>query len=135
MLSYLGISGTALQAQRTRMNVIANNLANMNVIGSTDGRFEPYRRKLVVFEPRAALDGDPLQGVSVKSVEDDPAEFRLESKPGHPYADAQGYVLAPNVNPMIEMVDMIEATRAYEANVTAMESTKSLFGASLRILA
>ena len=135
MLSGLEISGSALMAQRRRMDVIANNMANMDVVGKTDGSLLPYRRKLVVFEPQPPGPGKPFQGVRVKEVADDPQDFRVEHKPEHPYADAKGYILASNVNPMIEMVDMIAATRAYEANVTAMDATKSMFATSLRILA
>ena len=135
MLHALDISASALEAQRLRMEVISNNLANVETTRASraaDGGFLPYRRRQTVFQ--AALDGT-LGGVRVVRIEEDGSDFRLKHDPKHPDADAQGYVRLPNVDPLLEMVDLMEASRAYEANITAMDAAKSIAASSLRILA
>lgn len=134
MLEALDISASALAAQRKRTEVIAQNVANAHTTRDAFGRVNPYRRKDVVFQ--VGVPGrDAVRGVHVSSVVADRAPFRLEHNPGHPDADADGWVKMPNVSPVVEMVNMIEASRAYELNVTAMDVTKGLFSAALRILA
>lgn len=134
MLDALDVSASALAAQRMRTQVIANNLANSHTTRDALGRLNPYRRQDVVF--RVGSPGKPgTPGVHVEKVVTDLAPFRLEHDPGNPDADAAGFVQMPNVNPVVEMVNMMDATRAYELNVTAMDATKGLFSAALRILA
>lgn len=133
-LSALDISASGLYAERTRMNVIANNLANSNSTRTPEGG--PFRRQLVILQGvEAKVPGDIAGlGVSVKGVVDDQSPFPLIYDPGHPDANADGYVAMPNVNVVEEMVDMITALRAYEANITAIDTNKSIFRAALDIL-
>ena len=134
MFDSLDISASALLAQRTRMDTIAGNIANMNTLTDAAGRNNPYRRRFVLFAP--GQPNDPTKsGVHVKSVELDRSAFRKEYQPGHRLADKDGYVAHPNMDLGIEMVNAIEASRAYEANVTAMEVSKAMFNASLRLIA
>lgn len=140
MLRTLDVSASALEAERVRMNVIAHNLANANTTRATrraDGSFEPYRRRLVTFAARPMERGrDRLHvGVRATSIIEDLGPFRMEWDPSHPDADADGNVFLPNVDPIVEQVDMLEASRAYEANITAMEVTKSLMAQTGRIIA
>ena len=132
--SALAISGAGLAAQRIRLNVLAENLANAETTRTADGG--PYRRKLVVFGSDAGSSfGDSLEAARVKVVEvresDEP--LRRVHQPSHPDADPAGYVALPNVNPLLEMVDLLAATRAYEANVTAIQSAKSMATKALEI--
>ena len=139
LFSNFEISGSGLSAQRLRMDVVSNNIANLNTTRSTEGG--PYRRQRVVFEARkedafillpgasasASTAGTRLgSGVRVTGVSPDPAPAKLVYDPGHPDADAKGYVAMPNINLVNEMVDLISATRAYEANVAAINSAKSM---------
>ena len=134
----LNVSATGLAAERTRMDVTAENLANAQ---STGG----YRRKDVVLRQagegfagalRAAGSAGSAapRGVEVAAVVEDTTPNRRIYDPGHPDADAQGYVELPNVNPVTEMVDLIAASRAYEANVTALQTAKSVFTKTLELL-
>lgn len=128
-LGAFNISASGMSAERFRMEVVANNIANASVTRTSDGG--PYRRKEVVFE--TALDagamgrGDDsfsssLSGVRVAEVVDDSSEHPRDYRPGHPDADADGFVTLPNVQLPIEMVNLITATRAYEANLKAAQS-------------
>lgn len=125
----LNISASALSAQRTRLNVIAENLANANTTKTVQGG--PYRRRVARLEseapPFASLlpDQQSLRGVKVTGVATLP-ETRRAFLPGHPDADHDGYVEMPNINPVMEMTDMMAATRAYEANVSAIQAMKSM---------
>ena len=119
----INASSSALDAQRTRMEVAVSNLANAESTRSADG--QPYRRREVVLESQsfaAGLDGDPTQpaGVKVAAVLEDQSEFRRRYEPSHPDADAEGFVAVPNVDVPEEMVDMLGAARAYQANLTAI---------------
>ncbi|MGD9570740.1 MAG: flagellar basal body rod protein FlgC [Thermoleophilia bacterium] len=146
MYAALGISATGLAAERLRMDVIASNLANAD---STNGVGDAYRRRVVTMGqapggaqfalPRpAGIESTPgaadLHGVAVTGIVEDPTPLRRVYEPGHPEADADGYVTRPNVNTVTEMVDMVAATRAFQANVTAFEATKSMARDSLRII-
>jgi len=132
MFDTLDISGSALQAQRARMDSIAQNMANLNSTRNARGELAPYRRKFPVF--MAGRQGDPSKpGVRVQIRED--SSVRLVKDPGHPDADASGYVRYPNIDWAVEMVNALEASRAYEANVTTMEVSKAMLNASLRLLA
>ena len=116
------IAASALRAQQARMRVIAENLANANSTAREAGG-DPYRRQVAIFEP-AKIDAG--QGVRMSRVEADPSEFRTEYEPGHPSADAEGYVKLPNVNTLVEAMDMREAQRAYEANLNVIETARSM---------
>jgi len=142
MFSSLDISASALFAQRVRMDVIAQNIANANTTRTETG--EPYRRKVVLFEERKSDFSDILNnkinnqssssgGVRVKAIIEDNSPFKKVYDPSHPDADQNGYVNMPNVDTVIEMVNMIEASRAYEANLNAMSITKSLISKSFDI--
>jgi flagellar basal-body rod protein FlgC len=129
----LDISASGLNAQRARMDVIAENLANANTTRGVDGR--PYQRKEVVLEQGGGSSFEQvLDGVKVAGVVADPSPARRVYDPSHPDADGQGYVSLPNVTPVTEMVDMITASRGYEADVQAMNQAKQMFLKALEIL-
>ena len=134
MFGSLDISTSALVAQRTRLNVIAANMANSNSIYDDKGNYAPYRRRITVFAP-----GDPTtgskDGVHVKQIMLDDAPFRKVFEPSNPNASADGYVDYPNISPVMEQINALEASRAYEANLVAAEATKSMMQASLRLIA
>lgn len=121
--STMQVSASGLQAQSLRMRVIAENLANQDSVASTPGG-NPYRRRVVTFQPD--IEGSEPKGVKVQGIQSDNSAFTRVYKPGHPAADAQGYVLMPNVNGLVETADMQEAQRSYEANLTSIEAAKSL---------
>ena len=132
--SSFDISASGISAQRARMDVIANNIANADTTRTPEGG--PYRRQRVTFEAayQQALGNRAVpSGVSVANVTQDPTDFISVYDPGHPDADKSGYVQKPNVNVVEEMVDMISATRAYEANVTAMNATKTMIAAGIEM--
>ena len=126
------VSASGMYAQRERMNTIASNMANANTTRTQEGG--PYRRKDVVFAVEPAQGGQSdLEGVKVKEVVQDSAPPVLVYDPGHPDADANGYVAMPNINVIEEMVNMMMATRAYEANVTAFNLSKGMLLKTLDI--
>ncbi|MEN3284035.1 MAG: flagellar basal-body rod protein FlgC [Solirubrobacteraceae bacterium] len=132
----LDASGSALSAERLRMDVTAENLANAQSTRGSNGT-GPYKRKEVVLEQAGSSFADSLQaarGVRVAGIVEDSTPPRRVYDPGHPDADAQGYVTMPNVNTVTEMTDLIGASRAYEANVTAMQTAKSMFARTLDLL-
>lgn len=136
MFGGIDASASGLTAERLRMDVISNNIANANTTRTAEGG--AYRRRVVVFEPRneetspfaqalsKELEAEAGQGVRVKGIVADDAPGRAVYNPGHPDADQNGYVAMPNLNIVSEMVDMITASRAYEANVTAINTAKSM---------
>jgi flagellar basal-body rod protein FlgC len=133
-------SGSGLSAERLRMDVTAENLANAQSTRTANGS-GPYRRKTVALEQAGAgaptSFADSLQaarGVRVAGIVEDPTPLRKVYDPGHPDADKDGYVTMPNVNTVTEMTDLIGASRAYEANVTAMQTAKSMFTRTLDLL-
>ncbi len=135
----LDISASGLTAERVRMDIIANNIANANTTLSVNG--EPYKRKSVVLASRTDTSfSNDLQeniknmGVEVIKIVDDTAPPKLKYDPSDPNADANGFIRLPNVNVLNEMVDMISATRSYEANATAIESTKSMVKSAFEII-
>ncbi len=159
-LSSFDISGYGLSAERTRMNIISSNIANANTTRTAEGG--PYRRREVIFkavsfddtlnralgrelhlkEDENALD-DPLQPrfptpplstVVVDKIVRDDSPFKLRFDPENPDADENGYIQLPNINPVIEMSDLIEATRAYQANVSAFQSTKNIAQSAIDML-
>ena len=131
------VSASGLSAQRARMNVAASNLANAQTTQAAGGG--PYKRRDVVLSATQmpGAEGTALaqavNGVEVSSIKQDTAPPRLEYDPGHPQANAQGYVAYPNVNPVEEMVDMITASRAYEAGITTMTTAVSMAEKALGI--
>lgn len=136
----LDISASALSAQRTRMEVITENLANSDTSVTATGR--PYQRKVVRLQAvgadtfPASFDGAavPRGGVRVAEVSEMRDPPRRVYQPGHPQAGADGFVELPNLNPLVEMTDMLSSTRAYEANVTAFQATKSMATKLLELL-
>ena len=134
MFDALDISGSALVAQRVRLDAIAGNIANMNTTRNVHGQIGPYQRRFAVFASGRAEDAS-LPGVHVRKIEMDMSPGRKVYDPGHPDADASGHVLYPNIDLAVEYVDALEASRAYEASVTTMEVTKAMMAASLRLLA
>ncbi|EFP0136521.1 flagellar basal body rod protein FlgC [Campylobacter coli] len=159
-LSDFDISGYGLSAQRFRMNVISSNIANANTTRTAEGG--PYRRREVIFkatdfdkllneqinkdnnflkyenplnDSSSPEEAKPaIQSVVVDKVVRDDKDFRMKYDPSHPDANAQGYVAYPNVNPVIEMADLIEATRAYQANVSAFTSAKTIAQSAIDLL-
>ena len=124
------IAASALKAQQGRMRIIAENIANANSTSKTPGG-DPYRRQAPVFQPTKVAGG---QGVKMTRVEPDPTDFRTEYSPGHPSANAEGYVKLPNVNSLVEALDMREAQRAYEANLNVIETSRSMDSRTLDLL-
>lgn len=138
------ISASALTAQRLRMDVISSNIANAESTRASfvDGKFVPYRRKEVVMTPAAStfrnmlddrMNASGAQGVQVTAIREDSTPFKQVYNPTHPDADENGMVYMPNVDLLKEMVDMISASRSYEANVTALNASKAMFMKSLEI--
>ncbi len=134
VFSAMDISASGMTAQRTRLDVISQNIANVNSTRDADGNV--YNRKTVVFQERnyssfndtlAAATGRVGNGVRItRIVEDKETEGRLVYDPSHPDANEDGYVMYPNVNTVTEMTNMIDASRSYEANVTAFNATKGM---------
>ena len=159
-LSSFDISGYGLSAQRVRVNTISSNIANAQTTRTEEGG--PYRRKEVVFRAinfndqfNKAINGmtisdsyeDPLDegdfgkkvnpaimSVIVDKISRDDSKPKMKYEPSHPDADAKGYVAYPNINPVIEMADLVEATRSYQANVSAFQSAKDMANASISLL-
>ena len=159
-LNSFDISGYGLSAQRTRVNIISQNIANAQTTRTEEGG--PYRRKQVVFKAidfnqqfnkainsmtQSAKFEDPLNegafgkevnpaimSVVVDKISRDDTEPKMKYDPAHPDADTNGYVAYPNINPVIEMADLVEATRSYQANVAAFESSKSMANSAISLL-
>jgi flagellar basal-body rod protein FlgC len=126
----MAVAASALRAQQSRMRIIAENIANADSTARTPGG-DPYRRQIPVFEARQV---DGATGVSLAEVRPDQRDFRREYDPTHPAADAEGYVLRPNVDTLIKAMDMREAQRAYEANLNVIETARSMESRTLDIL-
>lgn len=159
-LNDFDISGYGLSAQRFRMNIISSNIANAQTTRTAEGG--PYRRQDVIFkafdfnkelnaelkkrnqmaeyenpidDPDAPRDAFPaVMGVRVDKIVRDDKEFVLKYDPSHPDANAEGYVAYPNINPVIEMSNLIEATRAYQANVAAFQSAKNIAQSAIQLI-
>jgi len=130
----MNISATGMSAQRLRVEIVSTNIANAETTRTETG--EPYRRKVPVFAEylKRSMDGKiESAGVKVVRIEEDPSPFRLVYDPTHPDADENGYVRMPNVNIVREMVDLINAQRAYDANVAAFNVTKAMVNSALQI--
>lgn len=143
MFNSMNVSASGLTAQRLRMDIVTKNIANVNTTRTPDGT--PYRRQVVEFQTkdnnvsfseylRRNSEGSANStGVEVSSIKNDTSPYKKVYEPGHPDADESGYVLMPNVDIATEMANMISATRAYEANVTALNGTKSMALKALEI--
>ena len=140
-MTALDIGASGLSAERTSINIISMNLANVNTTRTPEGG--PYRRKSVQLvatevdspfskEMQTALDKE-LRGVRVQNVATDTRPFKMVYEPGHPDADADGMVKYPDINVVEEMVNLMTAQRGYEANVTTMETVKSMYNKALEI--
>jgi flagellar basal-body rod protein FlgC len=139
ILDILKVCASGLKAQRTRMEVIATNLANVHTTRTEEGG--PFRKKEAVFTAADVSESkgfgrmlsEKLDGVVVDGVQESGKPFEKVFDPGHPDADKEGYVMFPNVNLMEEMADMVAATRAYEANINAVNTTKEMYLKTLEI--
>ena len=127
----MAVAASALKAQQARMRVIAENIANANSIAAEKGG-DPYRRKVPVFAPQKMDSG--ASGVRMTRVRADQGEFKTEYDPGNPAADEKGYVKLPNIDPLIEALDMREAQRAYEANLNVIETARAMDSRTLDLL-
>ncbi len=138
MYGSLDISTSGMIAQRTRLDVISANIANKDTVLDAKGQYNPFRRRIAYMAP-----GDPNAhggkgsglGVHIAEIGQDQAPFKLKYAPTSPYADEQGYIKLPNIDTTTETIDAMEALRAYEANVTAAESTKQMLALGLRLIA
>ena len=133
VFSAMNISATGMTAQRTRLDVISQNIANVNTTRDADGHV--YKRKSVIFQEKTYVSFDDAlinatgnlgKGVKISEIFEDSSEGRMVYDPSHPDADEKGYVTYPNVNTVTEMTDMIDASRSYEANVTAFNASKNM---------
>ena len=159
-LSSFDISGYGLSAQRVRVNTISSNIANAQTTRTQEGG--PYRRKEVIFKAinfneqfNRAINGmsqseryedplnegllgekvnPPIMSVVVDKISRDDRAPKMKFEPNHPDADANGYVAYPNINPVVEMADLVEATRSYQANVAAFESAKNMANSAISLL-
>lgn len=138
LFSAMRISGSGMSLQRTRMNVVSSNLANINTTRTPEGG--PYRRKMVLAEATPLQQegfqqtlGDAVREARVLDVQEDKSQPRMVFDPSHPDADENGYVATPNINVMEEMVDMINASRSYEANATAINTAKTMAQRAIEI--
>ncbi len=128
----LHISNAGMKAQAKRLRVLSENLANASSLPTKKGE-EPYRRKMVTFKNELDRElGAPK--VKVEKIVEDKSDFIKKLDPTHPAADADGYVLAPNVNPIIEMMDIQEAQRSYEANLSALENSRQMMRQTISII-
>ncbi|NRA29813.1 MAG: flagellar basal body rod protein FlgC [Parvularculaceae bacterium] len=126
------IAGSGLEAQSLRVRTVSENIANASSLGSAPGA-DPYRRKTIVFEPKF----DKMLGaeiVNIKKIGTDDRDFSLSYDPTHPAANVDGYVKMPNVNPLIEMTDMREATRSFDANLSVIEQARGMAMATIALL-
>lgn len=132
LMKTLKISAAGMRTQGVRIRVISENIANSNSLPQTPGG-EPYRRKIVTF--KTVLDRSTgIETVRVDKIHQDKGKFTNRYDPSHPAADENGYVLVPNVNTMIEMMDMREAQRTYEANLNIIRTTKAMLQSAVDIL-
>ncbi|KPQ24997.1 MAG: flagellar basal-body rod protein FlgC [Halomonas sp. HL-48] len=131
MFSAFDIAGSAMGAQSQRMNVTASNMANADSVAGPDG--ETYRAKQVMFESQGNNSRYGVGGVRVTEVVEDDSPLRLEYMPNHPAADEDGYVAKPNVEPVHEMVNMISASRSYQANVEVFNTSKQMMMQTLSL--
>jgi flagellar basal-body rod protein FlgC len=132
MFNSIDIATSGLVAQRVRMNTAAMNMANKDTVSSPDGG--PYRRRSVIFNAGMDAQDRSEQGVHISAINKE-AVYRWQYDPANPYADDKGYVKMPGIDEVVEMVNMMEAQRAYEANLSVVEVSKAMLNSSLRLLA
>ena len=128
----MSVSAAGMKAQGTRLKVIAENLANANTTAETPGDM-PYRRKVVTFQNMLDRQAG-VDTVRVNKVDVDKSDFQRKYDPTHPSADSEGYVLMPNVNTLVEAMDMREAQRSYEANLSVIESSRQMLSRTVELL-
>lgn len=135
MFESLDISTSGLVAQRQRMNTVSGNIANMSTTVDSQGNISPYQRRFITFmAEKTGSRNDQGVGVQYRVEIDKETQPRLVHQPGHPHANENGYVAYPNINVIQEYVNAMEASRAYEANISAIEITKEMTNLGLRIL-
>jgi flagellar basal-body rod protein FlgC len=132
LFSSMKLSAAGMKAQGTRLRVISENLANADSLPTEPGK-NPYRRKSITFKNVMNKELG-MQTVKVDKIRPDRTEFQRKFEPSHPAADAQGYVLAPNVNSLVEVMDMREAQRSYEANLSAIRTARTMMQGTIDIL-
>ena len=130
-MATMSVAASGLKAQQARMKVIAENMANADSVSQTPGG-DPYRRQIPIFAP-TTVDGGG-RGVAMTRAQGDQTPFKSQYQPGNPSADAKGYVKLPNVDPLIEALDMREAQRAYEANLSVIETARQMQSSTLDII-
>ena len=138
MYGSLDISVSGMIAQRTRMEVIAANIANQNTILDADGNLSPYKRRHVMFSPGnpgATSAAGRSMGVHVSEIYANPDAILWKWDPSSPHANADGYVPTPDIDSVTEQINAMEAMRAYEANIAAAEATKAMMAQALRLIA
>ena len=128
----LRIAASGLQAQSSRIKVVSENMANAQSTGNTPGA-DPFRRKTISFESEMQR-AEGVSLVRIKDTVEDQSDFKTEYNPGHPAADANGYVKLPNVDLLVESADMREANRSYQANIQVIKSTRELFSMTIDLL-
>ncbi|MCT4595575.1 MAG: flagellar basal body rod protein FlgC [Anaeromicrobium sp.] len=142
LFNSINVSASGLTAQRLRMDIISKNIANANTTRTSNG--SPYRRQMAVFQKKNPSFDEVLKGesnrqnqsgggVEVSAIVEDKSPFRMVYEPGHPDADKDGYVKMPNVDVVTEMINMVSATRSFEANITSINSTKGMLMKALEI--
>lgn len=132
LIDTIHVSSSGLKTQQDRLKVVAQNIANSESVGTRPGEL-PYRRKTITF--KNALDRETgVEMVKTDKVDVDRSEFPRKYEPTNPLADADGYILTPNVNPINELIDMREARRGYEANINVIETSKSMLTQTISLL-
>ncbi len=131
LISASRVASSALSAHSTRLRIVAENLANADSTGSTPGS-DPYARKLVTYEQVNGKGGSPI--VRVRTIERDTRPFTLELRAGHPAADEKGYVKLPNVDPLVEIADLKDANRAYQASLQSIRQVRELVSMTIDLL-
>jgi flagellar basal-body rod protein FlgC len=132
LINAMSISGAGMKVQSDRLKIVSQNIANAESVGVRPGD-KPYQRKTISFENYMDREKG-AEMVRTKKLGVDNSDFQRRYDPGHPAADAQGYVLFPNVNSMVEMMDMREARRSYEANLNMVESSRAMINQTLNLL-
>lgn len=132
-MNIFDIAYSGLSSERLRMDVISHNLANANTTRDKFGQLNPYRRKDVIFQ-EVLTDSNNLNGVKIDKIAEDMSSFKSVYNPNHPDSNKDGYVLMPNVNPIVEMANFINSSRTYQLHITMIENAKSMYLNTLRLL-
>ncbi len=134
MYGALDVSTSALVAHRTRLEIISANIANAQSLANERGEYDPYRRRFAILTAGDPATGSEL-GVHIRTIEKDDGPLEMKYEPNHKFANEEGYVGYPNVSTVIEQMNAMEASRAYDANIAAVEATKSMISVSLQLIA